>query len=455
MPAKYSVYIPCRNCGDFVAEAIESVLRQTERDWELIVVDDGSTDHTAEALDPYRGVPGITIHRTEGIGLPRVCNLALAEAKGEYLIRLDGDDVFDENILLVLGRQLDLDPSLALVFPDYYLMDRAGNVFAHERRRRLYRDDHLLDQPPNGACILARRQVLLDLGGYREDLGAQDGLDLWTRIRDRYKTANVNLPLFYYRRHDTNLTTNHSLIINARRQIKRDAAEQRLAAIRPVVAVIPCRRHYDFVPEVWKLELAGQTLLEHSVRACLASDMIDHVVVASDDPEAEAAVRSFGESRLHFVLRDPHDTIRSASLVPTLEKAVRPFDPEMRGIVLVRYLQTPLVTTGTMEEAITTLAGNDADAAVGVTEFKDHMLYGRDGFGLRQIANATGFGEGTFYADARTCTAVRSRNIARGAMTGPAMVGFVIAAFESFFIGSHEHLDLARLIWKTREEGGQ
>ena len=74
-------------------------------------------------MDLYRGHPRISLHRTEGIGLTAVCNFALEQAKGKYVIRLDGDDVFDENILLVLGNLLDRDPDLALVFPDYYLVD--------------------------------------------------------------------------------------------------------------------------------------------------------------------------------------------------------------------------------------------------------------------------------------------------------------------------------------------
>ena len=99
---RISVYVPSHNYGRFLGDAIESVLRQSVEDWELIVVDDGSTDETPEVMNLYRGHPKISVHRTEGIGLPAVCNYALARAKGKYVIRLDGDDVFDENILLVL-----------------------------------------------------------------------------------------------------------------------------------------------------------------------------------------------------------------------------------------------------------------------------------------------------------------------------------------------------------------
>ena len=451
---KYSVYIPCRNYGDYVAEAIESVLRQTETDWEILIIDDGSTDHTAAAIGPYRDAPNISVHNTGGIGLPKVCNYALRHARGKYIIRLDGDDVFDENILLVLGRQLDADPQLALVFPDYYLMDGSGNVFAHERRRRLYREDHMLDLPPNGACILARRDILLELGGYREDLGAQDGVDLWTRIRETHKCGNVNLPLYFYRRHDANLTGNNSFILSARRQIKLDAAEERLKGLRPVIAVIPCRRHYDFAKDLWSEPLGTDTMLGNDIRACLGSKLIDHVVVACDNPEAEEVVRSFKDDRVHFCLRDAADTIRSVSLVPTLEKAVRPLDPQMEGIVLIRYFQTPFVSAETIDEAVTTLAMNDADSAVGVTEIKEQSLFVRDRFGLRPLYLADSYmgGQG-FYSDARTCVATRSSIIARGSLVGPRVASFVISPIESFFIGDPDNLRIARMVVRSRDGG--
>jgi glycosyltransferase involved in cell wall biosynthesis len=236
---RISVYVPSHNYGRFLADAIESVLRQSVDDWELIVVDDGSTDETPDVVNLYRGHPKISVHRTEGIGLPAVCNYALARAKGKYVIRLDGDDVFDENILLVLGNMLDRDPQLALAFPDYFLVDHFGEVFAQERRERLYSTNHMLDLPPNGACTLVRADVLKEVGGYREDLGAQDGFDLWTKVTNKYKSANINLPLFYYRRHGTNLTTNTQRILSARQRINRTRRRKNWRRCAPSSASFP------------------------------------------------------------------------------------------------------------------------------------------------------------------------------------------------------------------------
>ena len=93
-----TVYIASHNYGRYLSDAIESVLRQTVEDWELIIIDDGSTDETPQIVDRYSSHPRISVFCTDNIGLPSVCNLALENAKGKYIIRLDGDDIFDENI---------------------------------------------------------------------------------------------------------------------------------------------------------------------------------------------------------------------------------------------------------------------------------------------------------------------------------------------------------------------
>jgi len=105
------------------------------------------------------------LFNTDGIGLPRVANMALKHAKGSYIIRLDADDVLDENILLVLSNYLDRYPDIAFVFPDYFLVDEQGGVIRYEGRQSVYTKNHLLDIPANGACTMIRKSVLNQLGG--------------------------------------------------------------------------------------------------------------------------------------------------------------------------------------------------------------------------------------------------------------------------------------------------
>lgn len=446
-----TVYVPCHNYGAFLKEAIESVFKQSFKDWELLVIDDGSTDDTPSIVKLYEGVPNVRTFRTEGIKLPAVCNLAIREAKGEYIIRLDGDDVFDENILLVLKTYLNNNPKTIMAFPDYYLMDQLGNIFSHERRRKLYEEDHLLDIPPNGACILAKTEVLRELGGYREDLGAQDGFDLWTRIRENYKCGNVNLPLFYYRRHYHNLTgaTGESPIIKkARRRIKQDITAEKLHENQPISAVIPVRKYFDFVEDFWKQELDGKMMLEHVLDRLTSSDMFDHIILSSDTDEARDCLAGYDDPRLQYHVREFETTYRTAPLANLLQDIIAPIDPDYKGITVVNYVQAPFLTKGSVEESIYSLLMADADAAISVEEFDDQNFYVKSAYGLQnmQFHRFQYLDGGKIYRNTNVCSAVRNINIKKGNLNGPRLTHYSITGPEGFFIGNEYSYDIARRV---------
>jgi CMP-N-acetylneuraminic acid synthetase len=442
-----SVYVVSRDYGRFLAEAVESVLRQHHDDWELLLIDDGSKDNTADVIRLYSGDPRVRVFTTAGIGLPSVCNLALHEARGKYLMRLDGDDVLDENALLVLTSFLDRDPEVALVFPDYYLMDEGGEILAHERRHRIAETNHKMQPPPNGACMLIRKSVLESVGGYREDLGAQDGFDLWAKVRNTHRVANVNLPLFYYRRHSQNLTNSAYRILAARRQIKKDAIGPELQRLRPLMAVIPCRRNYDFRPDLWSVGLNGKSLLRRKLELCLSSSLFDRVIVTSDTEAVLPTIESFGNDRLAFFKRDPSETLRSRSIVGTLSRVAQAFDPELNGVTVLCYLPSPFVTLGSLEEAICTLVFNDADSSVGVEEIKE-PVFCRTPFGLKAVNSINSFrADFDFvYREANIALATRNRNLRAGSLVGPCPINFIVAHEESFFIDSEKKLQIAHIL---------
>lgn len=442
-----TVYIVSHNYGKYLESAIESVLKQTRDNWELLIVDDNSEDNTADVMNLYKGDERVSIISTDGVGLPTICNLALRKARGDYLIRLDGDDFFDENALLILGNYLDRNPDVALVFPDFYIIDEFGEIYAEERREKVLENNHVLDIPANGACTMIRKKVLDEIGGYREDLGAQDGFDLWTKITSGYKCANINLPLFYYRRHDQNLTNNTHHILSARRAIKMDFVLHELEECRPVIAVIPCRRNYDFCLDFWKQKINGKTLLQRSIENCLNSNLLDYIVVTSDNHEVEDIMGLFDDDRLAFFERSKEETIRSVKLVSTLEKIAKKYDSNMKGITTVLYLQTTFVVTETIEESITTLVMNRADCAFAVEEISK-PLYKRTPYGLQRI-NFTKNLTSDFdkvYQETYTALATRNKNFITGSLTGPKVVNYIIPHDECFFISSHLMLEVARKI---------
>ena len=129
---KINVIIPVYNYGKYLRQAIQSVLSQQFDDYEIIVINDGSTDNTAEVLREFESHPKIKlITHKRNQGLVRSCHEAIEASTGEYIVRLDADDYFDENALLVLSNVLDNNLEIGLVYPDYFLISEEGKIFDH------------------------------------------------------------------------------------------------------------------------------------------------------------------------------------------------------------------------------------------------------------------------------------------------------------------------------------
>ena len=236
-----TVYVANFNYGRYLRTALESVYRQTFRDFELIIVDDGSTDNSRDIIAEYEGRPETRIILQDNKGLHGVSRVAVRAARGKYVMRLDADDLLDESALLVMASALEAAPDVALVFPDYYYIDEAGAVTGQERRHNFQTEVTLLDQPAHGACTMIRRDCLIEVNAYSGQFRSQDGYDLWLKIIDRYKVRNVNLPLFYYRRHGENLTNNQEFILKTRSEILKAHAERANRPKLRTICVIPVR----------------------------------------------------------------------------------------------------------------------------------------------------------------------------------------------------------------------
>ena len=450
MIPKITVYVVSHNYGKYLSEAIESVLRQTFSNWELLIFDDGSSDDTQKIMDLYRNHEKISCFTTKGVGLPAVNNLALEAAKGEYIVRLDADDKFEENILLIFDNYVSKKPDLALLFPDFYLMDESGEVFAHKMNSSPHEEDHLMDVPPNGACTLVKTNILKDLGGYREDLGAQDGLDLWLKIKDKFPTYKINLPLFYYRRHGKNLTDSPVKIIKARQQLKKSSAINKLTSDQPVLAIIPCRRNYDFMQDLWSAEINGKLLLEKSIQTCLSSDLISKVIVTCDNQEVKKVLDKLQDNRLHFHERDEVNTLRSSNISNTVQEILKIHDEDYSGVSILNFVQTPFVSSDTLEEALTSLMSSEAESSFAVQEV-EKRIFRRGPFGLEAVnSDPESYNSGvSLYQDSSACIAFKNKNLQKGSIRGARSAGFTVSSEEAFFISSKNDLLFAKELEKS------
>ena len=382
MAVKVTVYIAAYNYGDYIDKSIESVINQTMSDWELIIINDGSTDNTMEVLAKFQDNPRIKIIDQENKGLNRTNNIALRLALGKYIVRLDADDYLEENALLILSNTLDIKQDIDLVYPDYYLVDQEGKVMEMVRRKKIEEEVQLLDLPAHGACTMYRTHVLRQIGGYIEEFSCQDGYEMWLRFIQKHKPYNVNIPLFYYRQHSGSLTTDQSRILATRREIKSKFIKRTLnGSIPKVLGVIPATRKSIYSKNDPLAMLAGKPLLWYSLIEVEKATSLEKIVVSSEDPKVLEYSRQF--SKVIPLKRDKkltsHTTKMEDLALSILSELHTDFSyaPEAMCVLNVN---TPLRKAYHIDWAVNTMKIYDVDTIISVQEeiadFYQHRKFG-------------------------------------------------------------------------------
>ena len=277
-----SVYIVNHNYGDYLDKAIESVLNQTLDDYEIIFIDNGSTDSSRKKIEKYYNNKKIKIILQKNIGLNAANNVALKLARGRYIIRLDADDFFDKNALEILVSKLEKDDNLGMVFSDYYTVDQKGDLIEMYRRHD-FNEVELLDQPAHGACSMVRKEFLLAINGYDESYHCQDGWDLWVRFIRNFNISNVNLPLFYYRQHGKNLTKGKKKILSTRAKILKKNAEKKTGTHQNCIAIIPVRGTFENEESSALKFLGKKRLIDWTIDEAIKSKKITDIVITTPD----------------------------------------------------------------------------------------------------------------------------------------------------------------------------
>ena len=382
-----SIYITNYNYGSYIKEAIESVLNQSFKDIELIIIDDGSTDNSREIIESYAHLNNTRIIFQKNKGLNVTNNIAMRLAHGKYLVRLDADDYFSEDAIEKMCLKLESDSQLGLVFPDYFLIDTLGDVIAKEQRHAFDKDVSLLDQPAHGACTMIRRSFLEKLGGYNESFSCQDGYDLWIRFTAKYKVANINEPLFYYRQHNSNLTKNEDRILNTRAEIKESFVTKENIKTPKTLGILPIRgekvNRYSLAFE----KFGDEYLIDKKIKAALKANHIDLLVVTSPDKNIqEHVLNNYSNEKIFFIERPRNLARINKDLKDTVEFIFK--DERLQrhqfDSFLLMFLEYPFVTANTLDDAIQTMAIFDLDSLISVRQ-DNSLFYNHDGKGMKAI----------------------------------------------------------------------
>ena len=217
MAPKVTVMMAVYNAEKYLRQAIESILRQSFHDFELVIHDDGSTDHSAEIIQSYRDSRIRAVLNPINQGEERVRNQCLQRARGEYIAVLDADDVAHRDRLQIESDFLNRNTDVSLVGSAHEIIDEAGRVVGIQR---IYSDELaikwglLLGNQFSHSTVMYRREDVLAIGGYDEVLSYGSDFDLWVRLTTRGRLVNLREPLSQYRVHNQNTT--HTLRSSAK-----------------------------------------------------------------------------------------------------------------------------------------------------------------------------------------------------------------------------------------------
>ncbi len=208
-----SVIIPTYNRGWIIKEAVESVLTQDYKHFELIVVDDGSTDRTFDILDTYS--KDIHFIRQENRGVSAARNAGITEASGYFIAFLDSDDIW---LPQKLSRQVDFfhsNPDAMICQTEEIWLRNHVRVNPKKRHKK---PSGMIFAPSLSLCLVSPSAVMIkrslfdDVGGFDETLPACEDYDLWLRISCRYPVYLIDTPLIVKRGgHDDQLSASPGL----------------------------------------------------------------------------------------------------------------------------------------------------------------------------------------------------------------------------------------------------
>lgn len=241
---KVTVIIPTYNREDFIKGAIESVLSQTFTDFELLILDDASTDNTEEVVKLFSDVRIKYIHHLANLGIAKNRNYGLSVAQGEYIAMLDSDDLWisiDKLEKQVEFMDLNKDYGVTGTFCKN-IDDRKANWFFNikeilshlflESTNFWMRANFLIRNQIYQSSALIRKASIDDVGGYDESLPIWEDYDLWLRIGTKYKVRNIPEFLTGYRIHKQNISS-----------------EDKMKGIHASIQIL--RKHKNKYPNYW------------------------------------------------------------------------------------------------------------------------------------------------------------------------------------------------------------
>ncbi len=212
-----SIIVSCYNHQNYITACIESIVKQSYGNIELIVIDDGSSDNSADILQQLSNKYSFYFIRQKNMGLTRTLNKALAQAKGKYIAPLGSDDIIMLDKTEKQVEFLEKNPDIAVVGGNILCIDDNGNIKQKQRFKEYREIDFKAvfltpKQIPAAPTVMIRADILSKVNGFSTESNLED-LDLWLKITyAHHKIAVMNDLFAYYRVHQSNSYKNYQFM---------------------------------------------------------------------------------------------------------------------------------------------------------------------------------------------------------------------------------------------------
>jgi glycosyltransferase involved in cell wall biosynthesis len=213
-----SVSMPTHNAGRFIGEAIESVLAQEGVDFELLIVNDGSTDNTLDVIQTYLDTRIRLFTNTRKRGIACCHNRVIAESQSPYIAHVDSDDIVAPGALQKVLEAIKVDDSIGQVHCHFYDIDEFGKISEEDCRvrRQKFQKSRPLNMDYRYKILVSgnvinhlrtyKKEIFQTLGTFNENLKRGIDLEMAIRIVDKFRIQLVPEYLYYYRIHSANTT---------------------------------------------------------------------------------------------------------------------------------------------------------------------------------------------------------------------------------------------------------
>lgn len=224
-PPKVSIVLPTYNGSKWIKESIESIINQSYSDWELIIVNDCSTDNTKNIIESYEAKDSRIkiITNNKNLKLPNSLNVGFSAAQGQYLTWTSDDNIYKPDAIATLTAFLDANPQVDLISMNSDIINDKGEIIGDFDSGYIYKrcPEYLIHMNNVGAAFMYRHSIAHKVGRYADDLFCAEDYDYWCRIALEGTISYSPENIYQYRVHSKSLSkTKRKLVLENTNRIR-------------------------------------------------------------------------------------------------------------------------------------------------------------------------------------------------------------------------------------------